>query len=225
MASNELDSLIAGIQDPNKSNAVGAGSANPKSEKGHYFVDQTTGQYYYQSNEGESMTIVSNNDENNTNTATNNVTNNISANDNQVWFLFWDPFDFLRENYLDYRAFFISNICSIFFQVVLNTGGDQYQTVTIVPSDGNTGEVSYVLIVQQPEDKNKNDGDEAIGVYDFENDNDFDEGEDDNLDDKTKIRKIKPSQQVKKRNLITLFFPQILWITWCCYILQLLNDL
>ena len=27
------------------------------------------------------------------------------------------------------------------FQVVLNTGGDQYQTVTIVPSDGNTGEV------------------------------------------------------------------------------------
>ena len=107
----------------------------------------------------------------------------------------------------------------------MNTGGDQYQTVTIVPSDGNTGEVSYVLIVQQPEDKNKNDGDEAIGVYDFENDNDFDEGEDDNLDDKTKIRKIKPSQQVKKRNLITLLFPQILWITWCCYILQLLNDL
>jgi hypothetical protein len=27
-------------------------------------------------------------------------------------------------------------------QVVLNTGGDQYQTVTIVPSDGHTGEVS-----------------------------------------------------------------------------------
>ena len=83
MASNELDSLIAGIQDPNKSNA-GAGSANPKSEKGHYFVDQTTGQYYYQSNEGESMTIVSNNDENNTNAATTTVTNNITTNDNQV---------------------------------------------------------------------------------------------------------------------------------------------
>ena len=82
----------------------------------------------------------------------------------------------------------------------MNTGGDQYQTVTIVPSDGNTGEVSYVLIVQQPEDKNKNDGDEAIGVYDFENDNDFDEGDDDNLDDKTKIRKIKPSQQVKEND-------------------------
>ncbi len=53
-------------------------------------------------------------------------------------------------------------------QVVLNTGGDQYQTVTIVPSDGNTGEVSYVLIVQQPDDdKDKDDGDE-MGVYDFD---------------------------------------------------------
>ena len=85
MASNELDSLIAGIQDPNKSNA---GAANPKSEKGHYFVDQTTGQYYYQSNEGESMTIVSNSDENNTNAATNAVTNNINTNDNQVYNLY-----------------------------------------------------------------------------------------------------------------------------------------
>ena len=97
------------------------------------------------------------------------------------------------------KTSFISTVClHFFFQVVLNTGGDQYQTVTIVPSDGNTGEVSYVLIVQQPEDKNKTDGDEAIGVYDFENDNDFDEGDDDNMDDKTKIRKIKPSQQVHK---------------------------
>ena len=88
-------------------------------------------------------------------------------------------------------------------QVVLNTGGDQYQTVTIVPSDGNTGEVSYVLIVQQPEDKDKGGGhggagsDEAIGVYDFENENEFEDGDDDEaIDDKSKIRKIKPSQQV-----------------------------
>ena len=41
-------------------------------------------------------------------------------------------------------------------QVVMpgGAGGDEYQTVTIVPSEGNAGgEVSYVLIVQQPEDK------------------------------------------------------------------------
>ena len=82
----------------------------------------------------------------------------------------------------------------LFFQVVLNTGGDQYQTVTIVPSDGNTGEVSYVLIVQQPEEKDKGGSEEAIGVYDFENENYFD-------DDKSKIRKIKTSQQVTQAHM------------------------
>jgi hypothetical protein len=39
-------------------------------------------------------------------------------------------------------------ICYCFlFQVVLNTGGDQYQTVTIVPSDGNTGEVCKIIFL------------------------------------------------------------------------------
>ena len=61
---------------------------------------------------------------------------------------------------------------------------------------GNTGEVSYVLIVQQPEDKEKAGTEEAIGVYDYENE--FDEEDDDEgLDDKSKIKKIKSSQQVK----------------------------
>ena len=80
-------------------------------------------------------------------------------------------------------------------QVMMSTGAssDQYQTVTIVPSDGNTGEVSYVLIVQQPEDKEKGGSEEAIGVYDFENENHFDDNDDDDdgIDDKSKIRKLK----------------------------------
>ena len=57
-------------------------------------------------------------------------------------------------------------------------------------------QVSYVLIVQQPEDKDKGGPEEAIGVYDFENENDFDDGDEDGIDDKTKIRKLKSSQQV-----------------------------
>merc|ERR1712223_881480 len=66
-------------------------------------------------------------------------------------------------------------------QVMMSTGAssDQYQTVTIVPSDGDTGEVSYVLIVQQPEDEkaggNKSgaqDGGGADDVYDFDGDPD-----------------------------------------------------
>ena len=35
-------------------------------------------------------------------------------------------------------------------QVLLNTGGDQYQTVTIVPSDGHTGEVNLNFLVDWP---------------------------------------------------------------------------
>ena len=43
---------------------------------------------------------------------------------------------------------YIVFICYCFlFQVVLNTGGDQYQTVTIVPSDGNTGEVCKITFL------------------------------------------------------------------------------
>ena len=42
---------------------------------------------------------------------------------------------------------FICNCFFVLFQVVLNTGGDQYQTVTIVPSDGNTGEVCKITFL------------------------------------------------------------------------------
>lgn len=172
MANNELvDSLISG-------SATGGGTsggptANPKQEKeGQYFVDQNTGQYYFQSESGE-LSMAS---------AVQAETSAAEANKSNV-----------NDN-----------------QVVLNTGGDQYQTVTIVPSDGNTGEVSYVLIVQQPDDKDKGTsgasggagtGEEAIGVYDFENENDFDEGDEDAMDDKSKIRKLKPSQQVAQAHM------------------------
>ena len=48
---------------------------------------------------------------------------------------------------------------------------ETYETVTIVPSEGDSGEVSYVLIVQQPEDE-KEEKDDDLKVFDF------DEGED-----------------------------------------------
>jgi hypothetical protein len=52
-------------------------------------------------------------------------------------------------------------------QMILNAG-DAYQTVTIVPSDTNPGEVSYVLIVQQPDDKDDKGDDQDLTVYDFD---------------------------------------------------------
>ncbi|XP_075228493.1 uncharacterized protein LOC142328594 isoform X2 [Lycorma delicatula] len=84
-------------------------------------------------------------------------------------------------------------------QMILGSG-DAYQTVTIVPSEGNPGEVSYVLIVQQQgdEEKDKEDGeDHDLTVYDF------DEGEEPGVvsgaesgdeDDKSKIVKFLPKK-------------------------------
>lgn len=89
--------------------------------------------------------------------------------------------------------------------VVLNAG-DAYQTVTIVPSDTNPGEVSYVLIVQQPDGEEKErvegegvegeEGEQDLTVYDFE-DNEDPEGAQTEFeadDDKTKIVKYLPKK-------------------------------
>nr|CAD7440655.1 unnamed protein product [Timema bartmani] len=79
-------------------------------------------------------------------------------------------------------------------QVILNAG-DAYQAVTIVPSDSGAGEVSYVLIVQQPDDKDDKEDDNDLTVYDFD---DAEEGgiqlESGDEDDKTKIIKILPKK-------------------------------
>ncbi|KAL0116881.1 hypothetical protein PUN28_010036 [Cardiocondyla obscurior] len=102
-------------------------------------------------------------------------------------------------------------------QVVINSG-DAYQTVTIVPSDTNPGEVSYVLIVQQPDSEEKTnkpaedeattvaaaaaaaegeegEGEQDLTVYDFE-DNEDNEApvESEAEDDKSKIIKFLPKK-------------------------------
>ena len=56
--------------------------------------------------------------------------------------------------------------------MVLNTGGNSYQTVTIVPSEVNQGgDVSYVLIVSQPDGdgnmKDEKDVNIDMSIYDF----------------------------------------------------------
>lgn len=51
--------------------------------------------------------------------------------------------------------------------VIVNTG-DSYQTVTIVPSDTNPGEVSYVLYLSQAEDVDKGDENGDMSVYEFQ---------------------------------------------------------
>lgn len=87
--------------------------------------------------------------------------------------------------------------------------GDAYQTVTIVPSDTNPGEVSYVLIVQQPESEEKEsrpaeveaaegedgEGEQDLTVYDFRDNEDNEaQMESEAEDDKTKVIKFLPKK-------------------------------
>lgn len=47
---------------------------------------------------------------------------------------------------------------------ILINSGNAYQRVTVVPADNNSGELSYVLIVQDPDIK---DGDQTDGEQDM----------------------------------------------------------
>ncbi|XP_018360917.1 PREDICTED: transcriptional repressor CTCFL-like isoform X2 [Trachymyrmex cornetzi] len=178
-------------------------------EGGTYFVDQS-GQYYYQANSDEPpvMTQVQIQEVEET-----DVQNEGDATQDEQF----QEIEELEnaEGDEDGQVNGENN------QVVINSG-DAYQTVTIVPSDTNPGEVSYVLIVQQPETEEKEsksteddattvaaaaaaaaapaDGEEAEGeqdltVYDFE-DNEDNEApvESEAEDDKTKIIKFLPKK-------------------------------
>ncbi|XP_025268917.1 transcriptional repressor CTCF isoform X4 [Camponotus floridanus] len=180
-------------------------------EGGTYFVDQS-GQYYYQANSDEPpvMTQVQIQEVEET-----DVQNEGEANQDEQY----HEIEELENADGDEDGQVATNENN---QVVINSA-DAYQTVTIVPSDTNPGEVSYVLIVQQPESEEKEskpaenetiattatataaEGEEAEGeqdltVYDFE-DNEDNEApvESEAEDDKTKIVKFLP----KKSQTIT----------------------
>ncbi|XP_015585925.1 transcriptional repressor CTCFL isoform X3 [Cephus cinctus] len=166
-------------------------------EGGTYFVDQT-GQYYYQASSDDTPVM--------TQVQIQEVDDNDGQTDgdgNQD-----DQFHEIEEldNVEGDDDGQVSNSGNS--QMVINSG-DAYQTVTIVPSDTNPGEVSYVLIVQQPESEDKDsrgadgdtgEGDEGEGeqdltVYDFEDNEDNEVPmESEAEDDKTKIIKFLPKK-------------------------------
>ncbi|XP_043202952.1 transcriptional repressor CTCFL-like [Amphibalanus amphitrite] len=92
-------------------------------------------------------------------------------------------------------------------QAVAAAAGGAYQTVTLVPSDGNSDEVSYVLIVQpDAEEGQKQEGDDqTIGVYDFDDgDEQPEEEESGEEDDKARVTRIAPrksSQTVSQAHM------------------------
>ncbi|XP_025162301.1 transcriptional repressor CTCF isoform X4 [Harpegnathos saltator] len=165
-------------------------------EGGTYFVDQS-GQYYYQANSDETpvMTQVQIQEVEETDVQTEG-----EAQDDQ-----YHEIEELENVEGEEETQVATNENN---QVVINSG-DAYQTVTIVPSDTNPGEVSYVLIVQQPEAEDKEarsteaetaegeegEGEQDLTVYDFE-DNEDNEApvESEAEDDKTKVMKFLPKK-------------------------------
>ena len=146
---------------------------------GQYFVDQETGQYYFQSSTGEMVQLDADQAPEMMDTG-----DNVGAADHGVT---------KTDPSVASGAGLTNN------QVVLSSGsgGDPYQTVTIVPNQENNGEVSYVLIVQQNEEEGDKKGGDMGEVYDFEteNDPDFEADEHVSMDDKSKL-KFKPTQVV-----------------------------
>lgn len=154
-------------------------------EEGTYFVDQA-GHYYYQAGTADGqqvMTVVS--ADPNAEVVDGSETSFVMQGQNVHESITAD--DAPTEDVVDDAN-----------QMIL-AGGDAYQTVTIVPSETNPGEVSYVLIVQQPdEEKDKEDGeDHDLTVYDFdeaEEPGPVSGAESGDEDDKSKVIKLIPKK-------------------------------
>ncbi|XP_014215902.1 transcriptional repressor CTCF [Copidosoma floridanum] len=165
---------------------------------GTYFVDQT-GQYYYQAS-GEDHPVLTQVQIQEVNEGDEN--NEESSGDNQE-FEEVNPIEDGEGNAVPSTAAEGSSNRS-----QPANSNEQYQTVTIMPSETNSGEVSYVLIVQQPENETKQEnkteneagidgeeGDQDLTVYDFEDNEDNECAvESEAEDDKAKIVKYVPKK-------------------------------
>ncbi|XP_073976183.1 uncharacterized protein isoform X2 [Rhodnius prolixus] len=151
-------------------------------ESGAYYLDQSTGQYYYETR-GEDgrrvMTVVQGIPESPpTEEHYVSITeNNIEENEQQS-----EDVQVVDEN----------------VQMVVGAG-DSFQTVTIVPSETSSGELSYVLIVQQPgeDDDKEKEEDQDLTVYDFddqEEPNPISGAESADEEDKSKVIKVMPKK-------------------------------
>ena len=136
---------------------VTLGSADA-SGSGQYFVDQATGQYYFQSSDGETLTVV-------------DADGPVHGGSGHS--LLPEDDGMVEDMIAKGEPSLSSN------QVVLSAGEELYQTVTIVPNESTSGEVSYVFIVQQNEEKKDGEEEDLEGVYDFEGGEDGEYDEDD----------------------------------------------
>ncbi|CAB0009497.1 unnamed protein product, partial [Nesidiocoris tenuis] len=143
--------------DQSESGGDGSNEGGPTSEAGGaYYVDQATGQYYYESRGEDGQRVM---------TLVQGIPGAETNQEHQF-------VSMTGENASDGEPATEESQVQMVDdngQMVLGSG-DSYQTVTIVPSETPNGEVSYVLIVQQNKDANKElkEDDQDLTVYDFD---------------------------------------------------------
>lgn len=169
----EIQSYLAGFQKEIGSEAtIQVSDDNDNDGEGTYFVDQS-GHYYFQA-KGENQPVMT------------VMPGGMSgAEDGEEYIIHTDN---------DKEDLDVEENTGNSNPILINTG-NAYQRVTVVPSEGNTGELSYVLIVQDPsdlKDEDQTDGDHDMGVYDFDEAEEQGIVDSDAEDDKSKIVKIVP---------------------------------
>ncbi|XP_056636747.1 transcriptional repressor CTCF-like [Diorhabda sublineata] len=175
----EIQSYLAGFQKeigdttihPNTGN--GENEAENEQEEGTYFVDQA-GHYYFQA-KGQSQPVMT-------------VMPTITGSGDSSEFVISQDNDEGEEDNEPIIQQADNN------QILINSG-NAYQRVTVVPADNNTGELSYVLIVQDPsdiKDGDQSDGEQDMAVYDFDDAEDGGIIDSEAEDDKSKIVKLIP---------------------------------
>nr|CAI5853666.1 unnamed protein product [Callosobruchus analis] len=172
----EIQSYLAGFQKEIGDAAVQQGSGeenDTEGEEGTYFVDQA-GHYYFQA-KGDTQPVM---------TVMPNLTGSVTEGEEFV----------ANEGNEVEEVEEIDEAVQQDDNQILIDSGNAYQRVTVVPADGSSGELSYVLIVQDPDlkDGDQSEGEQDMAVYDFDEAEDSGMMDSETEDDKSKIVKILP---------------------------------
>lgn len=189
----EIQSYLAGFQKEIGDNSVQPntpspedGDADPETEEGTYFVDQA-GHYYFQA-KGDSQPVM---------TVMSTLPQPGTADEGEEFIINQENEESEAVEEPEEASTGIQNNSAN--QILINSG-NAFQRVTVVPADTNSGELSYVLIVQDPDmkdgEQNETD-DQDMAVYDFDDQDGSVQMDSDVEDDKSKIVKVVPRKSTQ----------------------------
>lgn len=189
----EIQSYLAGFQkeigDSNvQSNASVSDDpdADGETEEGTYFVDQA-GHYYFQA-KGDSQPVM---------TVMSTLPQPGTSEEGEEFIINHDNEENETPEENEEGTPVVQNNANN--QILINSG-NAFQRVTVVPADTNSGELSYVLIVQDPDIKDgepNEDEEQDMAVYDFDDQDGSVQLDSDAEDDKSKIVKVVPRKSTQ----------------------------